>query len=431
MTPQNLNFIGDVHGHHAKLCALLEHLDFIPSEPDSAADRSKLVFLGDLIDNGPAQAVDHQATLNMVRGLCEQGLAYCLLGNHEFNAVGWTLTDPDTGWPLRRHSENNRKQHQRFLDEVVEGSAVHQAWIDWFKGLPLFHDFGHVRAIHACWQDDAISQIRPYLNEDNSLKAEHWPDAFNKQHELYQLCETLLKGPELALPQGHSFFDKTGVERHHIRVKWWREEANTYREIAQVQPEMMSRIPAIALGGLQSNPVIEVPVVIGHYTLAGLPAPLSDKVVCVDYNAASPQGELVAYSWWHYDDEPHQLHEDHFDYLSALTFGREGLYVMMDLFNQLADRYPPVTLTPIQTEAIRECLLEHWDPACVGGIDECGDEYDGYLPAVATLAQQGSWGELSAYLTGMTQLHFYQELDSTSADRLAKRLRLIMNDYRD
>jgi len=31
--------------------------------------------------------------------------------------------------PLRCHSDNNRKQHQRFLDDVAEVSEQHQAWI--------------------------------------------------------------------------------------------------------------------------------------------------------------------------------------------------------------------------------------------------------------------------------------------------------------
>lgn len=67
MTPQNLIFIGDVHGQHGKLCELLEHLDFIPAESDSAAYSSRLVFLGDLIDNGAIQAIDHEATLRLDR----------------------------------------------------------------------------------------------------------------------------------------------------------------------------------------------------------------------------------------------------------------------------------------------------------------------------------------------------------------------------
>lgn len=427
MTRQHLIFIGDIHGQHGKLRALLEHLDFIP---DPHQERCKLVFLGDLIDNGPGHEIDHQGVLTMVKALCEKELACCVMGNHEFNAVGWALRHPETGLPLRCHSENNRKQHQRFLDDVEEGGEQHQAWIHWFMTLPLFHDFGHVRAIHACWHEGTIQRIRPYLNEDNSLKAEHWPDAFDERHELYQLCETLLKGPELALPQGYSFLDKSGTERHRVRIKWWREEAKTYRDLAQVQPEMVRAIPSVPLAEVHRNPVIETPVVIGHYTLTGLPAPLSDKVVCVDYNAASTQGELVAYCWWS-DEKPYQLHERNFEYLGTMAFGQKGLVAMMALFNQLAGRYPAVSLTPNQCEVIRHCLLNHWDPAFVSGLDECRSEYDDHITTLATLAQQASWGDLSAYLMGITKVYFNQDLEPGFADRLAKRLRLIMNQDRD
>lgn len=312
MTRQDLIFIGDIHGQDGKLRALLDHLDFIA---DPLQERRQLVFIGDLIDNGPEVEIDHQKTLTMVKALCDQELACCLMGNHEFNAVGWALKHPETGLPLRRHNDNNRKQHQLFLQDMDEGSELHNTWIDWFMKLPLFYDFGHVRAIHACWHEATIQRILPYLNEDNSLKVEHWPNAFDERHELYQLCEILLKGPELALPQGYSFQDKTGTERHRVRIKWWSEEAKTYRDIAQVQPNMVNRIPPIPLADEHCNLVIEVPVVIGHYTLAGLPAPLSSKVACVDYNAASAQGKLVAYSWLH-DETPHRLHELNFNYLT-------------------------------------------------------------------------------------------------------------------
>lgn len=423
MTRQHLLFIGDIHGQYKKLQALLEHLDFIA---DPLQERRYLVFLGDLIDNGPEAGIDHQGALTMVKDLCDQRLACCLMGNHEFNAVGWALKHSETGLPLRRHTDSNRKQHQRFLQDVDEESDLHKTWIDWFMRLPLFYDFGHVRAIHACWHELSIQRILPYLNKDNSLKAEHWPNAFDERHELYQLCEILLKGPELELPQGYSFWDKTGTERHRVRIKWWNEEAMTYRDIAQVQPSMVNGIPSIPLADEHCNPMIEVPVVIGHYTMAGLPAPLSDKVVCVDYNAASVQGELVAYSWRH-DVTPHQLHERNFNYLSDMVFGQQGVAAMRVLFNQLADRYSPVLLKPEKWEEIRQCLLNHWDPAFISGFDECRDEYDDYLTPLATLAQQASWGELSCYLMGITKIYFSQDMEPDAADRLAKRLQLMMD----
>ncbi|SUQ57291.1 diadenosine tetraphosphatase [Raoultella terrigena] len=285
-------FIGDIHGQYGKLSALLAHL-----RSREERDRSLLIFVGDLIDNQPGSHIDHPSVLEQVRGEVAAGRAICLMGNHEFNAVGWLMRHPQTAQPLRPHTANNRRQHQAFLNDVTEDSAQHLLWVEWFKTLPLFVDFGDIRAVHACWDERAIARLRPWLDEENRLKPESWVHAFDKQHVLFHLLETILKGPELALPAGYSFEDKTRIERRHIRIRWWLNEATTYRQIAQVQPEMVSSIPDIALE--KSAYVLpEVPVVVGHYTLSGEPAALSERVVCVDYNAAKASHPLRA---WIYD----------------------------------------------------------------------------------------------------------------------------------
>ncbi len=282
-------FIGDIHGQYRKLSALLEHLDALYRR-----DERILIFVGDLIDNQPGTRINHLAVLERVREEVASGQAICLMGNHEFNAVGWAMRHPHSAQPLRPHSPNNRRQHQAFLTDVVEDTPQHDFWIDWFKTLPLFVDYGDIRAIHACWEDKTIARLRPWLDEQNRLKPESWVDAFDQQHPLFRMIEMVLKGPELKLPAGFSFIDKTGVERHHIRVRWWRDDAKTYRQIAQVQPEMVNRIPDIPLAqaGLDRT---DIPVVIGHYTLSGEPNTLSDRVVCVDYNAAKADNPLCAW----------------------------------------------------------------------------------------------------------------------------------------
>ncbi|WP_434640090.1 metallophosphoesterase [Klebsiella sp. I138] len=282
-------FVGDIHGQHSKLSALLECLDSHYQRDDHT-----LIFVGDLIDNQPGAQINHLAVLERVRAEVVSGHAVCLMGNHEFNAVGWAMRHPLNAQPLRPHSQNNRRQHQAFLNDVVEDSPQHAFWIDWFKTLPLFVDFGDVRAVHACWDDATIASLRPWLDEQNRLKPESWLYAFDKRHPLFRLIETVLKGPELKLPAGFSFVDKTGIERQHIRVRWWRDDAKTYRQIAQVQPEMVNRIPDIPLE--QALPGrTDIPVVIGHYTLSGEPRALSDRVVCVDYNAAKAHNPLCAW----------------------------------------------------------------------------------------------------------------------------------------
>ena len=287
-------FIGDIHGQYSKLAVLMDH---ICSQKNM--DNNILIFLGDLIDNQPGTQIAHLAVLERVREYVDAGRAICLMGNHEFNAIGWAMRHPVSGKPLRPHSENNHRQHQAFLDDVIEDSPQHVAWIEWFKSLPIFVDYGDIRAVHACWDDNAIARLRPWLDEHNRLIPDGWVHAFDKKNELYQLMETILKGPEMRLPEGYSFQDKTGIERRNIRVRWWLNNARTYRQLAQVQRDMVDRIPDLPLE--QPYPILSgVPVVVGHYTLSGEPELLSNAVVCVDYNAAKANNPLQA---WVYDSD--------------------------------------------------------------------------------------------------------------------------------
>ncbi len=426
MTKPNYYFIGDLHGQFDKLTELLEYLDFVPEDRESAASCGQLVFLGDLIDNSAQPGVCQLATLKLVRSLCEQGLAHCLLGNHEFNAIGWWMRHPQTDMPLRRHSEDNRRQHQLFLAEVGEGSELHAEWVSWFMSRPLFIDLDTVRAIHACWDDAAISRLEPYLNADHSLKPEFWPSAFDPDHELYSLCETLLKGPEIQLPAGYSFTDKNGKQRQQIRVRWWQEEAQTYRELAQVQDAVRAAIPDLPLP-LTMRPVAQqVPVVVGHYTLSGIPELLSQKVICVDYNAAAADQPLICYQWLQTQHLGHIPDDANFVSPQLPCFASEA---KAGLYEHLALRvsnyeWPSVEQSHLETfcREVSHILWHWWDPAGVSGIDECRDEYDGYVGTIARLTLGAPWQEVAGYLLGLELVCFGCETDAERCGRVASRL---------
>jgi Calcineurin-like phosphoesterase len=103
------------------------------------------VFVGDLIDRGPEQF----EVLDAVRRMVDAGYAQVVLGNHEFNAMGYAVRDPATGRHLRPRSEKNRSQHAAFLAAVGEDSTYHWEWVDWFRHLPLPLDLGGIRVVHA------------------------------------------------------------------------------------------------------------------------------------------------------------------------------------------------------------------------------------------------------------------------------------------
>ena len=79
------DIIGDIHGHSERLEALLSRLGYRRFRGAWRHPSRVVIFVGDFIDRGPAQL----ATLRLVREMIEHGSARAVMGNHEFNAIGW------------------------------------------------------------------------------------------------------------------------------------------------------------------------------------------------------------------------------------------------------------------------------------------------------------------------------------------------------
>lgn len=75
------DIIGDVHGCYEELVALLEKLDYEPSNPDRIVPPAgrKAIFLGDLVDRGP----DSLGVLKLVMSMVGRSDALCVPGNHD------------------------------------------------------------------------------------------------------------------------------------------------------------------------------------------------------------------------------------------------------------------------------------------------------------------------------------------------------------
>ncbi|HEY3142831.1 MAG TPA: AAA family ATPase, partial [Acidimicrobiales bacterium] len=76
------DIIGDVHGCHEELVGLLGELGWTIEADGSDArhpDGRMAVFLGDLVDRGPATP----AVLRLAMNMCDSGVAMCVPGNHE------------------------------------------------------------------------------------------------------------------------------------------------------------------------------------------------------------------------------------------------------------------------------------------------------------------------------------------------------------
>ena len=288
------DIIGDVHGEADALERLLEAMGYV--EVDGAYRHEggrRVVFLGDFIDRGPEQL----RVIEIARRMMERSGALAVMGNHEFNAVGFATPDPEApGAWMRPRIAKNVRQHRVFLEQVggAEG-ALHRELVGWFKALPLWLDLGELRVVHACWHPREMEVARAHVDARGCLREAAWVPAFRRGEALYEALEAILKGVEMALPPGVTFADKEGHVRKRVRVAWWRSGEQTVREAALLDDATRAKLPTTPLA-LETIYTEEVPVFIGHYWLRGEPRPLAPNVACVDYSVAKG-GHLVAYRW--------------------------------------------------------------------------------------------------------------------------------------
>lgn len=300
--PTGYDIVGDIHGHATELELLLEALDYQKIDEIWQHPYRKIIFTGDYIDKGPEQI----AAFEIVRNMVDAGKAFAIMGNHEFNAVTWATPDIHAAEAfLRPHTTKNYQQTKAFLEQVDEGSALHKEIITWLSALPLFIDLPGLRVIHACWSDDDLVALRPYLDRNNAMRPESWQLIANESSTLFPSLEVILKGPEVQMPESISFFDDYGHERTKPRIKWW-SVGSTYRELALVPPSQKAKMPDMTISDRPFNcHTVTKPLFFGHYTFRGEPEVISEMICCVDYAVTDKngQGKLCAYRWHEGDNE--------------------------------------------------------------------------------------------------------------------------------
>jgi hypothetical protein len=137
--------------------------------------------------------------------MCEAGAASAVMGNHEFNAIGWADQNEDGGF-LRSHSEKNARQHAKFLHQIEEASADHKDAVRWFRSLPIWLDFPCLRAVHACWHEPSCQALMPFLDEAGRLTEEGIQESYRHGSDAHSAIE--------------------------VRLRWWDHGATTFRKAA-------------------------------------------------------------------------------------------------------------------------------------------------------------------------------------------------------
>ncbi len=302
------DIIGDLHGQAGKLEALLRKMGYRETSGGWRHPGRQAVFVGDFIDRGPHQL----HTLSIVRKMVDSGAALAVMGNHELNAIAWHTPHPEKeGEYLRNRynekGEKNRRQHARFLEEVEHVPHVHGEIVEWFYSLPLWLDLPGLRVVHACWHDECIDYLKPYLSEGNRLSKSLILEATRPLKDetgrplagpsLYQAVNTLLRGPDVDLPYDLFFVDKDGTERRKLRIRWWDERSNTYAALGILPGHVNVLLPDEPIQE-HACPVIpgDKAIFFGHYWMKGAPQLQGRHMACVDYSAGRG-GPLMAYRW--------------------------------------------------------------------------------------------------------------------------------------
>jgi len=309
----SFDLIGDIHGELDPLERLLQKLGYRQSDGVWRHPERQALFLGDLIDRGERS----REVVGTVRAMVEAGQARCIMGNHEFNAIGYHTPDPNLPDEyLRPRSEKNCIQHRATLKSYDGHDEILEEDMAWFRTLPFWLELDGLRVVHAAWSPEAMALIEGSGVRGRDDWPEALPEAFDEFSPLGAAISEVLKGVEWRLPDGRSFNDKEGNERHEARVTWWdASPGDHWRAIALGPPEMVDALPDTSIPldyPALKYPGEAPPVFFGHYWLRGEPAPLAENIACLDYSVAK-DGHLVAYRW----DGERQLRREHFVAVSA------------------------------------------------------------------------------------------------------------------
>lgn len=290
------DLIGDIHGCAKTLERLLDILGYRLQAGVWRHPQRMAIFLGDLVDRGPRI----RETLHLVRDMVSAGQALCIMGNHEFNALGWST--PAAPGSMRQFIREHTPRHARLIKETLQQfdayPAEWQVFLDWFYELPLFIDAGRFRVVHACWDDSLIEPLRAQFADgcidDHFVQAAAEYGSFANT-----VFDRLLRGTDMRLPHGMTLTSDDGFTRSHFRTKFWEENPQTYGDVV-FQPDALPELAAqMPLSEMQKTELLKYgadqPLLfVGHYWRSGKPAPIRSNLACLDYSAVL-NGKLVAY----------------------------------------------------------------------------------------------------------------------------------------
>lgn len=146
--PGPVDVIGDVHGHLGALRRVGGLLGYRTDDGWSHPDGRQLLFLGDLVDRGPASLDVAEEVMRLVAA----GRGLCLMGNHEYNLVSTALGLCDA-----------RPSNADTVTDLALRPARWQPVLSWLATLPLALELPGLRAVHAVWHNRCAEALGPLL----------------------------------------------------------------------------------------------------------------------------------------------------------------------------------------------------------------------------------------------------------------------------
>jgi hypothetical protein len=286
------DFIGDIHGHADQLHVLFRKLGYIQLNGVYRHPDRKAFFLGDYVNRGSQV----RSVLEIVRVMVEEGEAFAVLGNHEYNLVAY-LTNNSEGKPLRAHSEANFRQLKDTFSSFGSNRSELYEYKDWIQTLPLFFENHRFRVVHACWDDRHVSFIKNHYPVNRLTESLLQASVIPGKPE-YDAVQVLLKGIEIQLSGDEAWVDADGNSRNSVRLRWWENPRGkrlsdlAIREIQSFKTFKGEKYMSLFPGYDIDAP----PLFIGHYCLDGNPRLLRSNICCTDYCVYRSQ-RIVAYRW--------------------------------------------------------------------------------------------------------------------------------------
>lgn len=161
--------IGDIHGQHDKLCALLDAIE--ARHHWKHADRKGvLVYLGDYIDRGP----DSRAVIQRVIKGLDGFESICLKGNHEDLILRCLESDESSDWRVwmavggepTLGSFDYDLFYERYNSTKLS-NALGERVIEWLQSLRLYYRHADFLCVHA-------GLLPPRLLKDQTEKDMLW-----------------------------------------------------------------------------------------------------------------------------------------------------------------------------------------------------------------------------------------------------------------